>query len=172
MTETRKTSNMIAMEESLKTLNREKKEGVWRVSWDDLPGWCDLLIDQISVDVRKNIVRVLAVSRGGFVPATIIAHKLDIKQVRSLYIHPKDISQGPEKPVVDLSDRYDHGWDDASTLIIDDIVDSSDTAKLVRDAFPHAYFGALVVKNDARLAHYYGVQIISGRWVVFPWEVS
>lgn len=166
----KKTRALIKMEHELAMLKKENGEGVWRTGWDVIPGWCDILIDQMPHGVVSGLKRVVAVSRGGFIPAAIIAHKLQVYEVRSIWIssYCDEVQAKVGEPKLEGPLQLE--WDDPSTLIIDDILDSGETARVIREQFSKAHFGALVVRYDPRQANFYGVMIATSRWVVFPWE--
>ncbi len=83
-------------------------------------------------------VGIVAVARGGFVPATIVAHRLKIKrmEVFSLTSYNGDKQQNS---FVVLKEFKDKGrWQ-----VVDDIVDSGNTLRKSPDYLPNAPFAVV-----------------------------
>jgi xanthine phosphoribosyltransferase len=139
-------------------------------SWTSVMYYCNNLVEQIVQ--RDKIVEVVALARGGMVPAAIIANALDIRVVRSIYIssYVDDVKQGhkcePLAPYI-LSHL-----NQPNILFVDDIVDSGGTYRFVKHHFPKVQFAAMLARySSPNLPDYYSANIIENdAWVVFPWE--
>ena len=107
--------------------------------------WNDVtqLVDELCDQITSNfpsIDSVYGIPRGGLIPATMISHKLNLKYVNAIY---------------------------PNTLVVDDICDSGIT---IRDC-GGIYSATLYYKpNDIAKPTIFGEEIITNRWVVFPWE--
>jgi len=138
------------------------------VTWDQLHRDARLLAERLmSLGPWRGIV---AISRGGLIPAAIIARELDCRLIETISVVSYDEEQQgrPQiiKPPVAAIDQ--EGF-----LIIDDLVDSGVTAKLVREVLPQAYFACLYAKPSGRpFTHTYVVEVPQDTWVLFPWDTA
>jgi xanthine phosphoribosyltransferase len=58
-------------------------------------------------------------------------------------------------------------------LIVDDLVDSGATARLVRDALPKALFGCLYAKPEGQaVADLFIAEVPQDTWILFPWDTA
>lgn len=111
---------------------------------------------------------IVAVARGGLVPAAILARELDVKLVETVCISSYDHrSQGDMEILKTLAE------DGKRWLVVDDLVDSGATAKVVRAMLPGCHYATLYAKPDgADLADSYVRHLEQQVWLVFPWETS
>ena len=113
---------------------------------------------------------LVAISRGGLIPAAIVARELDCRLVECVCVASyEDESPGAArvlKPPVAAGDG-------TGFVIIDDLVDSGSTAKLVRGMLPKAYFACLYAKPaGAAVADTWVVEVPQETWVLFPWDTA
>lgn len=116
---------------------------------------------------------IVAISRGGLVPATIIARALDIRVVETVSVVAYDqFSQGEEalgEPKI--TKLPDFAGDGEGFLIIDDLVDTGTTARVVRALLPKAHFACVYAKPAGRgLADDVLKEVSQDTWIVLPWE--
>ncbi|MBR9972604.1 xanthine phosphoribosyltransferase [Magnetospirillum sulfuroxidans] len=111
---------------------------------------------------------IVAIARGGLVPAAIVAQELDIKLVETVCISSYDSqTQGDMRIMKTLAEEGKH-W-----LVIDDLVDSGATAKVVRAMLPGCHYATLYAKPEGRgLVDTSVAQLAQHVWLVFPWEAS
>lgn len=115
---------------------------------------------------------IVAVSRGGLVPAAIVARIMDIRLLETVCVMSYDgqARSRPfliKRPAAAVDDRG-RGW-----LVIDDLVDSGATAQAVRDLLPEARYAAVYAKPAGRpFADIAAVPVEQDIWLVFPWEAS
>jgi xanthine phosphoribosyltransferase len=58
-------------------------------------------------------------------------------------------------------------------LIVDDLVDTGKTAKLVRDLLPDAHFAAVYAKPMGRpLVDTFITEVSQDTWIFFPWDLD
>lgn len=116
-------------------------------------------------DKLKNLQKfdaIIAVCRGGLVPASLVARALDIHIVDTLCFETKNNQEELIK-TTSLTDK--------NLLIVDDIVNTGRTAKVVRRLFPNAHYASLYVKDDYKdLVDTYITDVNQETWFVFPWE--
>lgn len=111
---------------------------------------------------------IIAIARGGLVPAAIVARELDVRLVDTICIKSyDDRSQG------DLTVLKSVSGDGAGWLIIDDLVDTGLTARAVREMLPKAHFATIYAKPAGRpLVDTYVTEVSQDTWILFPWDVE
>jgi xanthine phosphoribosyltransferase len=135
--------------------------------------------DQLHRDARtlaatlmrnEPFAGIVAVTRGGLVPAAIIARELECRLVESLSITTYD-EQIRGRPVVTKPPSA--AGDGAGFLVIDDLVDTGATAAVIRDLLPRAVFGCLYAKPAGRpLVDHFVTEVPQDTWVLFPWDTE
>jgi hypoxanthine phosphoribosyltransferase len=111
---------------------------------------------------------IYAVARGGLVPAAIVARALDIRLVDTLVIASYEGRVRGEARVLKPGSGTGAGW-----LVIDDLVDTGQTAEVVRAMLPDAHFAVLYAKPSGRaLAQTHVAEFGQDTWLAFPWEAG
>ncbi len=146
----------------------EKKDRYKRtflITWDQLHRDAKALSWRLlEMDFFNGII---AVTRGGLVPAAIISRELDIRLVETVCVSGYDWKdQKGDIEVLKSVDSDGKGW-----LIIDDLVDTGKTAKLVRDMLPKAHFATIYAKPAGKpLVDTYITEVSQDTWILFPWD--
>ena len=152
---------MIGMSEALYTRDVIK-------SWSELHRDCRLLAQKLLT--QGSWKGIVAVTRGGMIPAAIIARELDIRLIDTFCIASYDDQQQSELTV--LKDPVITS-DGGGYLIIDDLVDTGKTLVAVRKALPQAHIGTLYVKPAGQPLVDTFVQAYSQEtWIRFPWDLT
>lgn len=140
------------------------------VSWEDIERETKALLPWIR-SINPPVTRLIAIARGGLMPAAVIAHALDIRSIDTVCIGSY---QGRERKEVKVNKfpsaiSYQKG---IVALVVDDIVDSGATMKKVTSLLPAGTKRVAVYGKEPGLStcDYVGKIIPSDRWVVFPWE--
>lgn len=109
---------------------------------------------------------IVAVMRGGLVPAAIVAHELDIRLIDTVCIASyADRAQGEVSVLKALP------GDGAGSPIVDDLVDTGRTARVVRAMLPRAHFAAIYAKPAGRpLVDTFITEVSHDTWILFPWD--
>ncbi len=117
---------------------------------------------------------IVAIARGGLVPAAIVARELNIRVVESVaaksYAH-KD--QGKIEILKHVSDDVLELDKKGKVLIIDDLVDTGATARIVREMLPNAHFATVYAKplgND--MVDTFITEVSQDTWIYFPWDLD
>lgn len=115
---------------------------------------------------------VIALTRGGLVPAAIIARELNIFVVDTLCISTYDEQVMGTLNVLKIPERAaaeeGEGW-----LLIDDLVDTGTTAKEARRILPKAHFATVYAKPKGRpLVDTCVSEVSQETWVYFPWDTE
>ncbi|MCD4674882.1 MAG: xanthine phosphoribosyltransferase [Desulfobacula sp.] len=135
------------------------------ISWDQLHRDVKALSWRLH-DIEKTWKGIVAVTRGGLVPAAIIARELGIYHIDTVCITSYDWKNQGEAKI--LKEIDDSGED---LLIIDDLVDTGSTAKVVRTMLPDAYFATVYAKPAGKpLVDAYVTEVSQDTWILFPWD--
>ena len=135
--------------------------------------------DQLHRDARALAWRlmelgpfegIVAVSRGGLIPAAIIARELDMRLVESVCIVTYNDEERGEPRVTKPPAAAGDG---TGFLIIDDLVDSGTTARVVRTLLPKAHFACIYAKPQGReTVDSYVTEVSQDTWILFPWDTE
>ena len=138
------------------------------VTWDQLHRDARLLAGLVMpLGPWRGIV---AITRGGMIPAAIVARELDCRLVETICVVAYEDEALGEPVVVK---RAVAAGDGEGFLIIDDLVDSGTTAQLVRRMLPRAHFACLYAKPSGRpAADSFVVEVPQDTWILFPWDTA
>ena len=118
---------------------------------------------------RGPFTGIVAISRGGLVPAAIIARVLDLRLIETLCLASYDGQTKGE--VRALKATMDVVGDGRGWLLIDDVADSGATAELARRMLPGAHYAALYVKPAGRpFVDTFIREVPQEVWIDFPWD--
>ncbi len=113
---------------------------------------------------------IYAIARGGLVPATIVARELEVRMLDTVCVAAYD-HQTLGDPKVLKAPRDDgdgEGW-----LIVDDLVDTGTTAKVVRELLPQAHFATVYAKPAGRpMVDTFVTEVSQDTWIHFPWDTE
>ena len=112
---------------------------------------------------------IIAVTRGGMVPACIVARELDIKLIETLCISSYDHDNQRKAQVLRKPDAGDgEGW-----IVIDDLVDSGNTFKIAREFLPKAHYACIYAKPaGAETTDTFITTLSQDTWIHFPWDLE
>ena len=136
------------------------------VSWEELHRNAKALTWRlIDKGPWKGIV---AITRGGLVPAAIIARELEIRLIDTVCVSTYDHQNVRESVVLKGVEGDGDGW-----LLIDDLVDTGKTAMVVRKMLPKAHFATIYAKPAGRpLVDTFITEVSQDTWIYFPWDVE
>lgn len=118
---------------------------------------------------------IVAVTRGGLVPAALVARELDIRLVDTVCVTSYDASSGggaqQQQGAVQVLKSVP--GDGAGYLLIDDLVDTGRTAQAVRQLLPKAHFATLYAKPAGRpIVDTFVKEFKQTKWIHFPWDIE
>lgn len=145
------------------------------LSWERFGEATRALAEAVYADgYRPDIV--LAVARGGLLPAGAVAYLLDVKNVFTMNVEfYTGVEQPLEMPVMlpPILDAVDIKG--AKVLVVDDIADTGRTLELVldfcRDHVQSVRCAVLYAKPGSRVRCDY-VWATADGWITFPWDRS
>ncbi|HEY4199930.1 MAG TPA: xanthine phosphoribosyltransferase [Devosiaceae bacterium] len=118
---------------------------------------------------------VVAIARGGLVPATIVARELNIRVVESVAVKSYDHkSQGTVRVLKAIAPEIlEMAKSGKRVLIVDDLVDTGATARAVRDMLPGAHFATVYAKPKGReMVDTFITEVSQDTWIFFPWDLD
>ena len=115
---------------------------------------------------------VVAITRGGLVPAMIVARELDIRVIDTISVKSYDWQEQTDAKVLKAPDANLMG-DGEGILVIDDLVDTGKTLELVRSLYPKAHFATVYAKPQGKpLVSSYITEVSQDTWIFFPWDMA
>jgi len=140
------------------------------VTWDEVHRDARALVDLLTPHGPwKGIV---AIARGGLVPATIIAREMNIRLIDTLCIATYDDRAKGLLTVLKIPEIA-AAADGVGWLVIDDLVDTGTTLKAARGLLPRAHFATVYGKPDGlALVDTFVHQVPQEAWITFPWDLS
>lgn len=110
---------------------------------------------------------IVAVTRGGLVPAAIIARELDIRLVDTICVASYAGRRQGQLTVLKPPACGDgEGW-----LLVDDLVDTGRTASGVRAMVPKAHLATVYAKPAGRpRVDTFATEVSQDTWILFPWD--
>lgn len=134
------------------------------LSWAKIQNDALILADKLK---KQNWDRIYAVSRGGMIPAALIAYNLDIRHIDTICVKSYDSRQQGDLELI----KTPAAEDLHNILIIDDISDSGKTAALIKYNYPDTAYASLYVKKPGKLdVDFYVREYSEEKWLIFPWE--
>ncbi len=138
------------------------------VGWEELHRTSKALAWRLSeLGPFKGIV---AVTRGGLVPAAIVARELEVRVIETACLASY---RDKDKGKVEVLKPADMAADGEGWLIIDDLVDTGDTARELRRMMPKAHFATVYAKPAGRpLVDTFVTEVSQDTWIYFPWDLD
>ena len=131
-------------------LHRDAKALAWRLA--DLGPWNS----------------IVAITRGGLVPSAIIARELEIRMIDTVCVSSYDHKN--QSGVEIIKPALGDGKD---VILIDDLVDTGETARVVRELMPKAHFATVYAKPEGRpMVDSYITEVSQDTWIFFPWDTE
>lgn len=133
------------------------------ITYEEVNAECKKLAQILK---NNNFKRIIAVARGGLVPACILAQMLNIRQISSISLASYEGEQQSEikclvPPEINM---------DENTLFVDDLYDSGSTYRYLKEKYQQAKIAVIFCKNPRAELDFPAAAKEAGRWLVFPWE--
>ena len=144
----------------------DRRQGVISLSWAQLHQDVRKLAAQL---VKKGTFKgIVAVARGGLVPAGILARECNIRLVETVCIQScEEHIYAPEACVLKIFSQDEGlGW-----LVVDDMAATGRTAALVRAMLPKAHIAVVYVKEQGMASiDSFAVTVPQDSWLLLPWD--
>jgi xanthine phosphoribosyltransferase len=144
------------------------------VSWDQFHRDCRALSWRLNE--LGPFHAVVAITRGGLVPAAIVARELNVRIIDTVCIASYDHTKQGELNVLkgvsaEVAKRA--GGTGKGLLIVDDLVDTGKTARMVREMLPEAHFASVYAKPQGRpLVDTFITEVSQDTWIFLPWDTA
>ncbi len=116
----------------------------------------------------KEFKGVVCITRGGMTASQIIARELEIRMIETFCISTYDDQTIGEPQIL----RKPEG-DGQGLLVIDDLVDTGTTIKLVKEYLPKAYIATVYAKPEGkRLVDTFITEVSQDTWIRLPWDTE
>jgi len=145
---------------------------------DIIISWPELHRDSRYLSMMLHDIRpwkgIIAITRGGLVPAALIARELDIRLIDTIcVVSYSTATGGVESAQGDLKLLKSVSCDGDGFLLIDDLVDTGKTARFVRAMLPKAHFATLYAKPAGRpTVDTFVKEFRQNKWIYFPWDID
>ncbi|MFN5671546.1 xanthine phosphoribosyltransferase [Bradyrhizobium sp.] len=140
------------MVEKISEPNAQDRAGrPFPVSWDQFHRDCRALTWRLNEVGPFHAV--IAITRGGLVPAAIVARELGLRIIDTVCIASYDHDkQGDLQVLKGISEQTAKlgGGTGKGLLIVDDLVDTGKTGRMVREMLPDAHFATVYAKPKGR----------------------
>jgi xanthine phosphoribosyltransferase len=135
--------------------------------------------DQLHRDARALAWRLMslggfrglvAITRGGLIPAAIVARELEVRLIESVSVVTYDeesrgVPQVTKLPVA--------AGDGTGFLIVDDLVDTGATLRVIRPLLPRAHVACVYAKPAGKdLVDSFITEVSQDTWILFPWDTE
>ncbi len=149
-------------------------EKAYPVSWDQFHRDSRALAWRLSG--AGPFEAVVCVTRGGLVPTAIVARELGIRLIDTVCVASYDYTaQGALKVLKEVSPTIVTvaSGQGAGVLIVDDLVDTGQTAKIVRSLLPRAHIATVYAKPMGRpMVDTFITEVSQDTWIYFPWDTG
>jgi xanthine phosphoribosyltransferase len=149
-------------------------EKIFPVSWDQFHRDSRALAWRLSG--AGPFEAIVCITRGGLVPAAIVARELGIRLIETVCVSSYDHTrQGELKVLKEVAPALVAlgGGQGAGVLIVDDLVDTGQTAKIVRALLPRAHLATVYAKPMGRpLVDTFITEVSQDTWIYFPWDTG
>lgn len=118
---------------------------------------------------------IVCITRGGLVPAAIVARELGTRVIETVCIasYHDYKNQGGLQVLKGIAPEVVKSKDGSGILVVDDLVDTGATAKVVRDMLPKAHFATVYAKPLGRpLVDTFVTEVSQDTWIYFPWDLG
>ncbi|MDE2374858.1 MAG: xanthine phosphoribosyltransferase [Hyphomicrobiales bacterium] len=147
---------------------------IFPVSWDQFHR------DSRALAWRLNgagpFEAIVCITRGGLVPAAIVARELGIKLIETICVSSyTGTSQGELSVLKTVAQSIiaRGGGEGARVLLVDDLVDTGKTATVVRAIVPRAHLATVYAKPMGRpLVDTFVTEVSQDTWIYFPWDMG
>jgi xanthine phosphoribosyltransferase len=152
------------MSEAAGTADRFRKS--FPVSWQELHRDAKALAWRLSE--LGNFTAVVAITRGGLVPAAIVARELDMRLIDTVCVASYEHQHQGEVRILKSPPGNGSGL-----VVVDDLVDTGATLRLVRKLLPKAHYATVYAKPEGKpLVDTYITEVSQDTWIHFPWDTE
>jgi xanthine phosphoribosyltransferase len=119
---------------------------------------------------------MVCITRGGLVPSAIVARELGIRMIETICVASYEhTTQGELRIIKTVTPDITKlgGGRGKGVLIVDDLVDTGKTARIVRRLLPEAHFATVYAKPMGRpMVDTFITEVSQDTWIFFPWDTG
>jgi len=147
-------------------------EKAFPVSWDQFHRDARALAWRLHA--AGPFTAIVAITRGGLVPAAIVARELNVRLIETVCVESyHDYTKQGELRQVAPRFVERGGGEGGGVLIVDDLVETGQTAKVVRGLLPRAHLATVYAKPMGRpLVDTFITEVSQDTWIYFPWDTG
>ena len=145
----------------------------YAVTWDQLHRDARALAWRL-ID-RGPFRGIVAITRGGLIPAAIVAREMEQRLVETVSIvaYGRGEAEWTELGQPEVIKPPVAAGDGEGFLLIDDLVDTGATARAVRALLPKAHFATVYAKPAGKgLVDTLITEVSQDTWIMFPWDTE
>ena len=151
-----------------------RSEKIFPVSWDQFHRDSRALAWRLHA--AGPFAAIVAITRGGLVPAAIVARELNVRMIDTVCVtsYVDGRNQGALKLLKTIAPEIKALRDQGKrVLIVDDLVDTGNTARVVRELLPAAHFATVYAKPMGRpLVDTFITEVSQDTWIYFQWDTG
>ncbi|MBB3771416.1 MULTISPECIES: xanthine phosphoribosyltransferase [Ancylobacter] len=156
-------------------MSDDRQAKAFPVSWDQFHRDARALAWRLAA--AGPFVGIVCITRGGLVPAAIVARELGLRLIETVCIasYHDYKTQGDMEVLKPIAERVTGaaGPNGQGLLVIDDLVDTGSTARMVREMLPKAHFATVYAKPLGRvLIDTFVTEVSQDTWIYFPWDMG
>jgi xanthine phosphoribosyltransferase len=141
------------------------------VSWEQFHRDCKALAWRLNG--AGPFTAMVGITRGGMVPAAVVARELGIRVIETVCIASYDYDKQGALEVLKTVSPAIMATGGEGILIIDDLVDTGATARAVRAMLPRAHFATVYAKPEGRpLVDTFVTEVSQDTWIYLPWDMG
>jgi len=149
-------------------------EKFYPVSWDELHRNGKALAWRLLE--KGPWTGLVAITRGGMVPAAIVARELDIRRIETVCAIGYDFDDAnPNRSneIEIVKPFYNFVGEGEGWLVVDDLVDTGRTMDHLRKLLPKAHFATIYAKPQGKpMVDTYVTEVSQDTWIYFPWDID
>lgn len=154
-------------------MTESQAQKAFPVSWDQFHRDARALAWRLSG--AGPFEAIVCVTRGGLVPAAIVARELGLRIIETVCIvsYHDYKSQGPLQVLKGIAPEIARLSEGKGVLVVDDLVDTGATAKVVREMLPAAHFATIYAKPlGLPMIDTFVTEVSQDTWIYFPWDMG
>jgi len=150
----------------------DRPDKAFPVSWDQFHRDSRALAWRLASE--GPFAAIVSITRGGLVPAAIVARELEIRVIETISVASYDHTrQGGLRVLKGIAEEVVAAGQTGRLLVVDDLVDTGATMRLVRDMLPGAHVATVYAKPQGRpLVDTFVTEVSQDTWIYFPWDLE
>ena len=152
--------------------NAPSPDKIFPVSWDQFHRDSRALAWRLHA--AGPFETVVCITRGGLVPAAVVARELNVRVIETVCVSSYQgfKNEGALKVLKTVAPEI-LATGGKGVLIVDDLVDTGKTAKVVREILPAAHFATVYAKPMGRpQVDTFITEVSQDTWISFPWDTG